>query len=211
MRLSTAALVLSATFLAGCGGTQNRSVNSVHQPVVSRADYTLDLSAGPGGLATGEQQRLAGWLAALGTRYGDRLTVDDGGNGDTATRGDIAAVAGRYGLLLGDSAPVTPGAVEPGIVRVVVSRMSAAVPGCPDQSRTYQPNFGAHTSSDFGCGINRNLAAMIAQPEDLVRGRSTDGVTDPMTASKPIDALRKSPTAVGQALQATRTSNSGAQ
>lgn len=210
MRLSIAAILVSATLVAGCGGTANRSVNSVHQPVVSRADYALDLSAGPGGLAPGEDQRLAGWLTALNTRYGDKLTVDDGGNAGGQARGDIAAVAGRYGLLLGDSAPVTPGALAPETVRVVVSRMSAAVPGCPDNSRTYQPNFGAHTSSDHGCGVNANLAAMVAQPEDLVRGRSSNGVSDPLTATKPIDALRKNPTAVGQALQEVRTTNSGA-
>lgn len=211
MRYTTAAIVLSATLLAGCGGTQNRSMNSVHQPVISRADYALDLNSGPDGLAPGEQQRLSGWLSALGAGYGDRIVIDDGGNPDGRVREDVAAVAGRQNLLLTEGAPVTPGAVAPGTVRVVVTRTSAAVPGCPDHSRTYQPNFDQHTSSDFGCGVNANLAAMVAQPEDLVRGRSGLDLVDPLTATKPVQALRDRKTAVDGQLEAVRTSQSGAQ
>jgi pilus assembly protein CpaD len=211
MRHTTAAIVLSATLLAGCGGTQNRSVNSVHQPVVSRADYALDMGVGGDGLAPGERERLAGWLGALGAGYGDRIAIDDGGNPNGRVREDVAAVAGRQNLLLSEGAPVTPGAIAPGTVRVVVTRTSAAVPGCPDHSRTYQPDFGAHTSSDFGCGVNANLAAMVAQPEDLVRGRSGLALVDPLTATKPVQALRERKTAVDGQLEAVRTSQSGAQ
>ncbi|WP_315759837.1 CpaD family pilus assembly protein [Sphingomonas sp. Y38-1Y] len=211
MRLSTAAILIAATALTACSGTKNRSLESVHQPVVSRADYALDMGVSGDGLAPGERERLAGWLGALNAGYGDRIAVDDGGNPDPRVREDVAAVAGRQGLLLVEGAPVTPGAVAPGAVRVVVTRMTASVPGCPDHSRTYQPNFGAHTSSDFGCGVNSNIAAMVAHPEDLVRGRTSDGTIDPLTATKPVQALRDKKPAVDQGLQAVRTSQSGAE
>jgi pilus assembly protein CpaD len=209
MRLSSAAILLSATLMAGCTGTQNRGLESVHQPVVTRADYALDIGTGPDGLAAGEADRLAAWLGALQTGYGDRLAIDDGDMRDPRVRGDIAAVAASSGLLLAESAPVTPGAVTPGTIRVVLTRTSAVVPGCPDKSRVYQPNFNAHTSSDYGCGVNSNLAAMVAQPEDLVRGRRGSGIVDPMTATKPIAALRETKSAVGQPLEAARTSSVG--
>ncbi|TKD53067.1 CpaD family pilus assembly protein [Sphingomonas baiyangensis] len=208
-RIPLAAVLLPATLLAGCGGTLNRSVESVHQPVVTRTDYVFDVQASGGGLDASERQRLAGWLASIGTGYGDRLYVDDAGSYDGATRAAIAAEASRYGLLLADGAPVTAGPITPGTVRVILSRSAATVPGCPDYSRMYEPNFGAHTSSNFGCGINSNLAAMVAQPEDLVRGRSGGDVTDAQTASKPIQALRERKTAVDTQLQAPRTSNVG--
>lgn len=210
MRYTIALTLLPTTLLAACGGTQNLGLESVHQPIVSRADYAFDVSAGPDGLAPGEADRLAGWLGTLQSGYGDRLAIDDGGARDPRIRADVAAVAAESGLLLADSAPVTPGAVTPGTVRVVLTRTSASVPGCPDKSRVYQPNFDAHTSSDFGCGVNSNLAAMVAQPEDLVRGQRGGMNVDPITATKPIAALREKKTSVGEQLEAARTT-SGAQ
>lgn len=185
-------LALGTTLaVAGCSGTVNRGVESVHQPVVSRAAYAFDVAAGPTGLAPGERARLAGWLETMRLRYGDEIGVDDGGAGDAGVHADVAAEAARVGLLLADSVPPTPGALAPGTVRVVVSRMTARVPGCPDASRTYQPDFEAQTSSDFGCSVNSNLAAMIARPGDLVLGQSAGGTTDTMVNTKAVGALRR--------------------
>ena len=39
-----------------------------------------------------------------------------------------------------------------------------------------------------------NLAAMVANPEDLVRGRTDTGSTQAMTSNKAIDAYRKADT-----------------
>jgi pilus assembly protein CpaD len=204
-----ASILPSTLLLAGCGGTLNRGIEPIHQPVVARTDYVLDVSAGPDGLSPGEQKRLGGWLDSLRVGYGDRVHVDDAGAGDMRIRSDVAQAASRYGILLADGAPVTPGPIAPGTARVIVSRTIATVPGCPDHSRNHQPNFGAHTSSDYGCGVNRNLAAMVAQPEDLVRGRSGDGIIDPLTATKPIQTLRDKKPTNDQPLEAVRTTQGG--
>ncbi len=180
----------TALAIGGCSGTPNHGLESVHQPVVSRAAYAFDMAAGPEGLAPGERARLAGWLETMRLRYGDEIGID-GADGHGTVRADVAAEAARVGLLLADSVPPTPGAIAPGTVRVVVSRMMASVPGCPDASRTYQPNFDAHTSSDFGCAINSNLAAMVARPGDLVLGQSAGGTTDTMVNTKAVGALRR--------------------
>lgn len=186
-----------ALLLAGCGGTQNRGLESVHQPVVSRADYAFDVGSGPGGLAPGEAQRLAAWMGSLKVGYGDRIAVDDPAR-DPATRADVAAAAARFGLLVSDEAPVTPAPIAPGTARVVVSRAHAYVPGCPDYSRMYEPNYNAHTSSNHGCAVNSNLAAMVASPTDLVRGEGAASPYDPAVASKAIDRFRKAePTGAG--------------
>ncbi len=176
--------------LAGCGGVPtNRSMNSVHQPVVEKVNYTLDVSTDASGLEYGEQQRLAAWFDAMGVKYGDRVYVDDP-SASSATRGAVEAVASRYGLLLNEDAPVT-GAVSPGTARVVITRSRATVPGCPDWSSNsdFNPNNGL--SSNYGCATNSNLAAMIANPEDLIRGADATGSTVVMTSSKAIDAYRK--------------------
>ncbi|MEP9401752.1 CpaD family pilus assembly lipoprotein [Sphingomonas silueang] len=186
-------LIGTGLLLAACTGTQNRGVESVHQPVVSRTAYAMDLAASPQGLNPGEAARLTGWLDALRLRYGDAVGVDDGGDGGGAARAEIAGVIAPMGLMLADAVPPTPGAIAPGTVRVVVTRMLAAVPGCPDRSRLYQPNFEAHTSSDFGCATNSNLAAMVAAPGDLVLGQANRATSDTDIGTRAIGALRRAP------------------
>lgn len=184
-------LLAPAALLSGCG-TYNGGMESLHQPVVQRTDYALDLTASGASLAPGESERLAGWLRAMRPGYGDRISLDDGAGGTTG-RDQVAAEAGRYGLMLGDSAPVTAGAITPGTVRVVVTRMSASVPSCPDFSRVYEPDYQASTTSNFGCATNKNLAAMIANPADLVRGEPGSGTSDPGQITKAIKAYRDAP------------------
>lgn len=187
-RIALPLLLAPALLLGGCG-TYNGGVESVYQPVVSRNDYSIDLETSGYALAPGESQRLAGWMQAMRLGYGDHVAIDDGADGSTG-RDQIAAEVGHYGLLLSDRAPVTQGRIAPGSVRVVVTRMSAAVPNCPDYSRVYQPDYTASTSSNFGCAINTNLAAMVANPGDLVRGQPGADTSDPTTSGKAINVLR---------------------
>ncbi|MFM5924971.1 MAG: CpaD family pilus assembly protein [Novosphingobium sp.] len=191
--LATALSASLVLVLGGCGGMpSNRQLESVHQPVVSRTNYTLDINAGPGGVSVPEQRRLSGWFEALDLRYGDRITIDDPMHSG-ASRAAVEAVAGRYGMIVGDEAPVTPGDVVPGTVRVVVSRSSATVPGCPDWSAKSETNLGNATSSNYGCATNSNLAAMVADPEHLLHGAESKGNTTVMSGTKAIDSYRQAP------------------
>lgn len=183
---------LPALTLSACTGTQNRGLESVHQPVVERRDYALDLQAGSGRLAPGEAERLDGWLRTVRVGYGDRIAIDDDGSAPTAG-GEIAGVVARYGLLLADRAPVVAGAIAPGTVRVVLSRRRAAVPSCPDWSHNLTNDFEGNTHSNYGCATNRNLAAMVANPADLVRGADGAAIADPQSVFKSIDSFRKAP------------------
>jgi len=185
----TAALGLS---LSACGAnTANRSVNSERQAVVTRSHFVLDVNVGgSGSLANGEQRRLAGWFEALELGYGDRVSIDDPSySSGAAARGAVEALASQYGLLIADVAPVTKGYVPSGAIRVVVSRSTASVPGCPDWSHRSHTDFQGRTSANYGCGTNSTMAAMIADPEDLIRGTRADG-EDQTRASKAIRAYR---------------------
>ncbi|WP_349676236.1 CpaD family pilus assembly protein [Sphingomonas sp. UBA978] len=199
-----ATLAAPALLLGGCMGTENRGVESVHQPVVTSHDYALDLATTGGRLAPGEKRRLAGWMNAMHLGFGDRVAIDAGadtGYGNGPARDEIAGVVASYGLLLSEDTPVTSAPVTAGTLRVVVSRMRASVPGCPDWSRNSSSEFDASTSSNFGCAINTNLAAMIARPGDLVRGADPDTVADTALNTKAIDAYRKKPATGAGALE----------
>lgn len=190
-RFALPLLMAPALLLGGCG-TYNGGMDSAYQPVVQRSDYVLDLNTAGYSLAGGEAQRLAGWLQSMKLRYGDRIAIDDGGDGTTG-REQVAAEAARYGVLMTEKAPVTVGQIAPGTVRVVVTRMSASVPSCPDFSRTYQPDYSASTTSNFGCANNSNLASMVADPSDLVRGVPGSPTSDPSTSTKAVRALLAAP------------------
>ncbi len=191
--LATSALLAIAGTLTACAGSGpvNPTVNSVHQPVVSRTDYVFDLSAGNDGLAYSEQARLADWFEALELDYGDRVSIDDPNPyGASERRADVAAIAGRYGLLIADRAPVTAGQIASGQMRVVISRTQAVVHGCPNWDRESNGEFAGSATSNYGCAMNSNVAAMVANPEDLIRGQAGDGSGDPRTTSRAINSYR---------------------
>ncbi|MET0307250.1 MAG: CpaD family pilus assembly lipoprotein [Sphingomonas sp.] len=182
-------LLLAPALLLSACGSYNGGVESANQPVVQRNDYVLDLATSGSALAPGEAQRLAGWLQSMRLSYGDHVAIDDQGDGSTG-RAEVAALTGGYGILLSDKAPSTVGQIAPGTVRVVVTRMTASVPKCPDFSRNYQPDFSSSTGSNYGCAVNGNLAAMVADPADLVRGEPGSPTSDAQTGIKAVRALR---------------------
>lgn len=189
--LTIATALAPALLLGACGGTANRGLESVHQPVVSRTDYVFDVNTSGSGLAPGEAQRLAGWMASLNLGYGDHVAVDDPNPYGGGVRDDVSAQVARYGLILSDERPVTGAPIAPGTARIVVSRTRAGVPGCPDYSRMSATNFDSHTSSSYGCAVNSNLASMIANPGDLVRGQPGAETVDTAASSKAIDTFRR--------------------
>jgi pilus assembly protein CpaD len=88
--------------------------------------------------------------------------------------------------------------------------MSAKVPGCPDFSRVRSPEFESNTSSNQGCAINSNIAAMVANPGDLVRGQVGHPITDQATSNRAIDAYRKAvPTGNGGITILTESTGGG--
>jgi pilus assembly protein CpaD len=206
------ALALTLSFTLGAcnapGAYSNTSVYSVKQPVVAKTSYTLDLASGYEGLSAGEQQRLSAWFDAMDLRYGDRIAVDDPVAGG-ATRAAVAAIAARHGLLLSEGAPVTEGLVQPGTARVVLTRVTASVPGCPDWGRRSDMNYANATSPGYGCAVNGNMAAMIANPEDLLRGQGATGDTVIMSSNKAIETYRKKANTGSGELKAASTGSGG--
>jgi pilus assembly protein CpaD len=194
-------LLLASAALAGCQVHRGvdepaRGIIPVNQPVVSSASYVFDAAAPMGNLDPAEAARLDGWFRGLELGYGDVISLD--GPEAASARADVARVAGRYGLLVSQGAPVTEGAIPPGAVRVVVSRTRASVPGCPNWSRPSNPNYNNELMSNFGCGVNSNLAAMVANPADLVSGREAVAGGDPAVGTRAIQSFRsQKPTGEG--------------
>lgn len=200
--ISGALLLSLGLSVTACGGMpSNRSVNSVHQPVVERSTVALDVTTSASGLPVAEQRRVAAWFEAMDLRYGDRVSVEDP-LGRPETRTAVADLTGRYGLLLSDAVPVSTGDLQPGQARIVILRSRASVPGCPDWSASSDATLGNGLSPGYGCATNGNIAAMAADPEDLIKGRK--GSTDTYITTS-TTAIKAYTTGVG-----TKTSGGGA-
>jgi len=200
--LRRALVLMLPVAIAACTGTpSNRTLYSVHQPVVDRSTVTLDLAGdAAGGVRAGEQQRLADWLDVLGARPGDRIAVSGGGHA-------LAPLLAARGLLPGDPAEAPP---SPGMVRIALTRSRASVPGCPDWADTHSAQSDNRTANNYGCAINANLAAMVADPEHLLHGATDTGRTTVMTSNRAIETWRdRIPTGAEDLPQVNSASGAG--
>jgi pilus assembly protein CpaD len=211
-KLQSLAMLTMVGSLAACGSggaNSNRSLDSVHQPIVSTATFSFDVATVGGELPPSEQGKLDGWFDAMGIAYGDRIAIEDPslyGKG-TATA-QIRNMVAKRGLMVSDAVPVTTGAVPSGNLRVSITRSNARVDGCPNWSSTSSSSDKNATSSNYGCASNANLAAMVADPNDLIKGAVSER-TDPNAATKPIRVFRdREPTGKGE-LKENTTSDGG--
>lgn len=187
--------------LAGCGGMPtNTSLYSTKVPVVERTNMVLDVTTTAAGLPISEQQRLNGWFETMDLRYGDRIAIENPSQNPAVT-GAIRDLAARYGLVIADTAPVTPGFIQPGQARVVITRATASVPGCPDWSAKSDMNYTNGLSPNYGCAINSNMAAMVADPQDLLEGKKGASETVIATSNKAISTYREAPATGAGGLQ----------
>ena len=196
--------------LAGCGQMPtNSSLYSVKQPVVERTNMTLDVATTTAGLPISEQQRLNGWFETMDLRYGDRIAIENPGQ-NPAVANAIRDLAARYGLMVSDTAPVTSGFLQPGQARVVITRTTASVPGCPDWKGRSDMNYNSGLSSGYGCAVNSNLAAMVADPQDLLEGKKGSSETVIATSNKAISTYREmAPTGASGLMEAGASAAGG--
>lgn len=188
--LSGAVALSLSIALAACGGMpSNRSLYSLNQPVVERTSVALDVTTSPDGLPATEERRIASWFEAMDLRFGDRVSVSDPLE-RTDTRNAVAALAGRYGLLLADSDPVSASGLAPGQARVTIMRSRASVPNCPNWSESSDATLGNGLAPNYGCANNSNLAAMVANPEDLIKGQKGSPDTYISTSNASINAYK---------------------
>jgi pilus assembly protein CpaD len=180
MKVKIVFVAALAGFVSGCGTIgatgPNTSVYSTNQPVVTRSNYAIDVNMDSyTGLPSSETKRVSEWFDALKLGFGDRIAVDfgDNSNSSNAVKQEVARLASLHGMVMTDTAPATAGNVNPGTARIVVTRSSASVPNCPNWSKHTEANFNSSNHPDYGCATNSNLAAMVADPEDLVRGRQS--------------------------------------
>jgi pilus assembly protein CpaD len=108
-------------------------------------------------------------LATHDIAPGDTVRIERAASviADARARGLASALA-RQGLK---ATLAAPGGAPEGELRLVVEHAVAAVPDCPNWTKPPGNDFENTLHSDFGCATAVDLAAMVADPRDLVEGR----------------------------------------
>jgi pilus biogenesis lipoprotein CpaD len=178
--------------------------SSPKQLEVDRADYrhAVYFDTDRAEVTGVEQDRLVTFLASVEPSVRDTIRLE--GHADerasdlynlelAGRRAEaVAAFLRRQGFenvtvttsAYGEAIPATPGTgpetwQQNHRVEVVLERYVVTLPACPDWSRESGTDFANLPHSNFGCASQANLGLMVAEPRDLVRGRTlgpADGI-----------------------------------
>ena len=143
-------------------------------------------------MSPGQGQALSNFLSTARTGDGDQVTIDavPGPYGEGSTLADQRQASVDLILRSLQMSPSTleasqvqggaaPSSEAPGddVVVVNIGRYIVSGPSCPDWTKPQADDFSNTSPSNFGCATLTNLARMVANPADLLRG-STMGAAD---------------------------------
>lgn len=179
-RLAAAVGVL---LIAGCNPNPNPELTgpaplSVQAPPkriqvqLASFDHEIFFARGAKGLTSAQVAGLVHFLNANEIGEGDSVTVEVAG-GSPLTAARKAAVMGELKQLGIDAASRKDAKLAVDAVRVHADHAVATAPACPDWSKPEADEPDNTTSSNLGCATESNLAAMIANPADLVKPKAS--------------------------------------
>jgi len=144
-----------------------------NQVQVSLVKLTHTVRFAPGDITpnSAEVGALNDFLAQGGIARGDAVLVErHAGALDDKRMARLTAALARQGLTTDIALTDT---VAPGEMRLTVQHYVASVPNCPNWTKPPGNDFANTLPSDYGCAVATNLAAMVADPRDLLVGRES--------------------------------------
>jgi pilus assembly protein CpaD len=177
-RLYLLALPL-ALALAGCitDYTKSEAPNNLR---VDGAEHRTALSFVPGSTRFVRGDAIGELVAAGLIRSSDRVMIAAGGPPGLAAQRTavVSSELLRYGIVADvsslDNVPANQAILD-------IGRYTVTLPPCPNWSSPPQAEYTNQHISNWGCAAATNLGLMVAQPADLVSGR-TLGPTSATTA-----------------------------
>ncbi len=185
------ALAVTAALLAGCGGAADRytegpptdGYRTKYPIVVAEGEETMDIPVGMGfaGLSETTRANVRAFAADASSRGTSSLVIlAPSGSGNQRA----AAAAAREARAEAISAGMTANLVEvrhyavgdsrsAAPIRLSYNRIKAMSPPCGLWEEQMLPGRDNGDTAEFGCTTQANLAAMIANPEDLITPRAS--------------------------------------
>jgi pilus assembly protein CpaD len=173
----------ASLLLAGCGINPELAAPAPLAPYpppkqieVRLASFNHDIHFAPGAkrLTSAQASGLASFLTHNGIGQGDTVTVASAGS---TTKVATARRAAVLNVLKAYQIPARSGidtSLAPDTIRVHAAHAVAIAPACPDWSKPEANEPENRPSSNYACATEANLAAMIANPVDLVKPRDSN-------------------------------------
>ncbi len=193
-----AAAAVAAAMLSGCASRDQLTTGGIpddyrqrHPIVVAEAEQSVDIPVASTDrrLNTAQRDMIRGFAQNYGSRATGPvylLTPEGSPNSNAARqlRGQVRAELSARGIAsskIVNSSYVTLSATDAAPIRLTFVGTTAMTSQCGQWPKDLINDFGNQNYYNFGCATQNNLAAQIANPEDLVAPR---GMT-------PIDATRR--------------------
>lgn len=163
--------------LAGCTSPSSEWSDAEASKQI-RVDYVRlqhDLAFKPGSadLAEGEADGLATFFAQAEVQGGDHIFFQPSTN-DKLTAARISQLTHEL-VQRGLGATTLPASPTPEAadhMAVIIERYVVTPPDCPNWSKPASGDHGNTLPSNFGCADATNLGLMVADPRDLIIGRT---------------------------------------
>jgi pilus assembly protein CpaD len=175
--------VAGMLLIAGCSPNPNPELAgpaplSVQPPSpriqvqLTSSDHDIFFARGAKKLTATQATGIMNFLEASKIGEGDSVTVE-GSGASSLTAARQAAVVGELKRLGIDAAPGMDTKLAADSVRIHADHAIAAAPPCPNWSKPEADEPNNTPSSNYGCATEANLAAMIANPADLVKPKAS--------------------------------------
>lgn len=171
--------------LAGCKATADRTVKEyakTNKVDFLRFEHDVVYRNGTPKPSKPEAERLMSFLWEIQVGPSDMILVAGG----TPEQRKAIRMQLAYRHLVGHETGMNG---TPGRVRISVERHVVTPPSCPDWSKPVGEDSENSPQANFGCANTANLGMMVANPRDLVRGRSP-GTADGAAVSAAIQRYR---------------------
>lgn len=155
-------------------------------------EHSVSFNGAANRLTNHQSRSLDRFLGEIDLRPSDRVFVDVGPlSGEAASDARVSAVNEHLRRYVPDAQAlaITGEKGTDSGIRLIVGRYVVLPPNCPNLSGPTASNPGNNADSNFGCSTQRNLGLMLADPGDLLRGR-TLGPGDGEALSRGIRAYR---------------------
>ncbi len=174
--LMVLALCLSACATARQPAPASPYASVPHGVVVTFEKRTLAVHYAPGAESPDASQIAAlNVLFAMGDLGRGDVVVIERSPSQLAQARAMALLSGlsREGLVVSLAVSAS---VSDGELRLQIEHAVATAPDCPNWTKPPGDDFDNTLHSDFGCATAMNLAAMVANPRDLLAGHAMGGV-----------------------------------
>lgn len=211
--MAFAAVLLAAAALgSGCANMKRDHVvvgsvpddyRTNHPIVIAEQEQVLDLPAGANGgaLTKGEKHTIDGFLSRFEAGSGGivRVLVPAGSANEAAAHRKATAISAamqdigvpRHAIVIEAYGVMSPEAEAP--VRIAYSALRAGTEACGRWPADLNMNPENKHYANFGCSYQKNLAAQIANPSDLLGPRRSTEI-DPERRGIAIDDYKKTQT-----------------